>query len=274
MSDSLPALAAWLWVVAGGAAAGAMNALAGGGTFFSFPALLAAGLPPVVANATNSVALWPASLASAWAYRKELRRYAKALPAMTVMALIGGALGALLLLLTPNRTFAVMIPWLLLAATLIFAAAPRLNQWLTAHRAKNPSLPHPTAAQDASSPVIARPSARLFQLIVAVYGGFFGAGMGIVMIAAIALQGIDDIHEIQALKNALSAAIYTVAAATFVLGGAVSWPHLVVTAASASLGGYLAGRLARRLPPSRLRRFVLFAGSALTCYYFISIYWS
>ncbi|GAB6080655.1 sulfite exporter TauE/SafE family protein [Hydrogenophilus hirschii] len=271
---------AWFGVILGGAAAGAMNALAGGGTFFSFPALLAAGLPPVVANATNSVALWPASLFTAWAYRHELRRYAHHLVVMVVIALIGGALGAVLLLFTPNRTFATLIPWLLLIATLLFAAPPRINRWLTKQRqtAASAISPQPLAEKRNDTVIappgssIAHPGARLFQFFVAIYGGFFGAGMGIVMIAAIALQRIEDIHEIQALKNLLSAAIYTVAAATFVIGGAVSWPHLVVTAMSASVGGYLAGRVARRLPAKWLRTFVLFVGTALTCYYFVSVY--
>jgi hypothetical protein len=245
----------WFIVFLGGAAAGAMNALAGGGTFFSFPALLAAGLAPITANATNSVALWPASLASVLAYRRELLSHQQQLPAMVVRAALGGAIGAGLLLITTQQTFAQLIPWLLLAATLIFALAPRIRP-----RLKRPNASRPT------------PGAQLFQLLVAIYGGFFGAGMGIVMIAAIALQGVEEMHEIQALKNLLSAVIYTVAALTFVVSGAVSWPHLVVTALAASLGGYAATYLARQLPVSWLRRFVLFVGTALTCYYFALVY--
>ncbi len=248
-------LFSWFALCLGGAAAGAMNALAGGGTFFSFPALLATGLAPITANATNSVALWPASLASALAYRRELLPHQQQLPAMVVRAALGGAIGAGLLLMTPQQTFAQLIPWLLLTATLLFTLAPIIRRRLTR---LNTSRPGPTA--------------QLVQLLVAIYGGFFGAGMGIVMIAAIALQGVEEIHEIQALKNLLSAVIYTVAALTFVVSGAVSWPHLVVTALAASLGGYAAGHLARRLPASWLRRFVLFVGTALTCYYFILVY--
>lgn len=255
MSELTP----WLLVVLGGAAAGAMNALAGGGTFFSFPALLAAGLPPVTANATNSVALWPASLAAVWAYRHELQHYAAQLRGMVVRALAGGAAGALLLLATPNQTFAVLVPWLLLMATLLFALAPHLNRW-RATRAAGAPAPRNACASHA------------FQLLVACYGGFFGAGMGIVMIAAIAMQGVKEIHEIQALKNLLSAAIYSIAALTFVVSGAVSWPHLLLCAAAAAIGGYGAGRIARRLPAVWLRRFVLFVGTLLTCYYFVSVY--
>ncbi|MDD2408461.1 MAG: sulfite exporter TauE/SafE family protein [Tepidiphilus sp.] len=245
----------WILLALGGFGAGAMNAIAGGGTFLSFPALLAIGLPPVTANASNSVALWPASLASAWAYRRELARYRRHLPRLTLAAFLGGALGGGLLLVTSNALFARLVPWLLLTATLLFALAPRINRWLEARRRAGPR--HTLGW-----------GGTIFQLLVSVYGGFFGAGMGIVMIAAIAMQGIEDINEINALKNWLSAVIYSVAALTFTLGGAVSWPHTLVVLLAAAAGGYLAGRIARRLPAIWLRRFILLVGTALTLYYF------
>jgi uncharacterized membrane protein YfcA len=247
----------WILLALGGFGAGAMNAIAGGGTFLSFPAMLAIGLPPVTANASNSVALWPASLASAWAYRRELARYRQHLPRLTLAALLGGAVGGGLLLVTSNALFARLVPWLLLTATLLFALAPRINRWLEARRR---SGPRQTLGWGGT----------LFQLLVSVYGGFFGAGMGIVMIAAIAMQGIEDINEINALKNWLSAVIYSVAALTFTLGGAVSWPHTLAVLLAAAAGGYLAGRIARRLPAIWLRRFILLVGTALTLYYFLS----
>ncbi|WP_142810516.1 sulfite exporter TauE/SafE family protein [Tepidiphilus olei] len=246
----------WILLALGGFGAGAMNAIAGGGTFLSFPALLAIGLPPVTANASNSVALWPASLASAWAYRRELARYRQHLPRLTLAAFLGGALGGGLLLVTSNALFARLVPWLLLTATLLFALAPRINRWLEARRRAGPRQ---TLGWGGT----------IFQLLVSVYGGFFGAGMGIVMIAAIAMQGIEDINEINALKNWLSAVIYSVAALTFTLGGAVSWPHTLVVLLAAAAGGYLAGRIARRLPAIWLRRFILLVGTALTLYYFL-----
>lgn len=245
----------WILLALGGFGAGAMNAIAGGGTFLSFPALLAIGLPPVTANASNSVALWPASLASAWAYRRELARYRRHLPRLTLAAFLGGALGGGLLLVTSNALFARLVPWLLLTATLLFALAPRINRWLEARRRAGPR--HTLGW-----------GGTIFQLLVSVYGGFFGAGMGIVMIAAIAMQGIEDLNEINALKNWLSAVIYSVAALTFTLGGAVSWPHTLVVLLAAAAGGYLAGRIARRLPAIWLRRFILLVGTALTLYYF------
>ncbi len=245
----------WILLALGGFGAGAMNAIAGGGTFISFPALLAIGLPPVTANASNSVALWPASLASAWAYRRELARYRQHLPRLTLAAFVGGALGGGLLLVTSNALFARLVPWLLLTATLLFALAPRINRWLEARRRAGPRQALGWGG-------------TLFQLLVSVYGGFFGAGMGIVMIAAIAMQGIEDLNEINALKNWLSAVIYSVAALTFTLGGAVSWPHTLVVLLAAAVGGYLAGYVARRLPAIWLRRFILLVGTALTLYYF------
>ncbi|WP_028873790.1 sulfite exporter TauE/SafE family protein [Tepidiphilus margaritifer] len=247
----------WILLALGGFGAGAMNAIAGGGTFLSFPAMLAIGLPPVTANASNSVALWPASLASAWAYRRELARYRQHLPRLTLAALLGGAVGGGLLLVTSNALFARLVPWLLLTATLLFALAPRINRWLEARRRAGPRQ---TLGWGGT----------LFQLLVSVYGGFFGAGMGIVMIAAIAMQGIEDLNEINALKNWLSAVIYSVAVVTFTLGGAVSWPHTLAVLLAAAAGGYLAGRIARRLPAIWLRRFILLVGTALTLYYFLS----
>ncbi len=246
----------WTLLALGGFGAGAMNAIAGGGTFLSFPALLAIGLPPVTANASNSVALWPASLASAWAYRRELARYRQHLPRLTLAAFVGGALGGGLLLVTSNALFARLVPWLLLTATLLFALAPRINRWLEARRRAGPRQALGWGG-------------TLFRLLVSVYGGFFGAGMGIVMIAAIAMQGIEDLNEINALKNWLSAVIYSVAALTFTLGGAVSWPHTLVVLLAAAVGGYLAGYVARRLPAIWLRRFILLVGTALTLYYFL-----
>lgn len=247
----------WILLALGGFGAGAMNAIAGGGTFLSFPAMLAIGLPPVTANASNSVALWPASLASALAYRRELARYRQHLPRLTLAALLGGAVGGGLLLVTSNALFARLVPWLLLTATLLFALAPRINRWLEARRRAGPRQ---TLGWGGT----------LFQLLVSVYGGFFGAGMGIVMIAAIAMQGIEDLNEINALKNWLSAVIYSVAVVTFTLGGAVSWPHTLAVLLAAAAGGYLAGRIARRLPAIWLRRFILLVGTALTLYYFLS----
>jgi uncharacterized membrane protein YfcA len=260
MDASLTATYALLAIAAFGA--GAMNSVAGGGTFLSFPALLAAGVPPVMANASNSVALWPGSLAAAWAFRTELMRFRKSLPLLTLVAFLGGIAGGLLLLATSNAAFANLIPWLLLVATVLFAFSTPFSALLS--RLRKPATE--TDAAPGKRQVGA--GGFLFQLVVSIYGGFFGAGMGILMLAALAIQGFDDVHEINALKNWLSAVIYSVAVVTFVVADAVSWRHTTVMLVTGTLGGYLGGRVARRIPALWLRRFIVALGSLLTLAYF------
>jgi len=240
-----------------GLLAGAVNAVAGGGTFFSFPALLAVGLPPVIANASNAVALWPGSLAAAWAFRRELRRFRSSLAAMSLVALGGGLLGGLLLLATSNTLFTRLVPWLLLTATMLFACSDRLS----------------TLTSDSAREAAGRgfgAGGHGFQFAVSVYGGFFGAGMGIVMLAALAIQGIHDIHELNALKNWLSALIYSVAVITFITAGAVSWPHTLVMLIASTFSSYCGARLAHRIAAVWLRRFIITIGAALTLYFFLT----
>jgi uncharacterized protein len=233
--------------------AGAMNAVAGGGTFFSFPALLAVGVPPVVANASNSVALWPASLSGAWAYRKELAHYRRYLIPMGIVSFIGGIAGGLLLLATKDAMFSKLIPWLLLFATVLFAFSGKISVWLRG----------PDSGKPNNSPL-----SLLGQAVVSVYGGFFGAGMGILMLASLAMAGHDDVHEINAIKNLLSAIIYSVTVLTFIAAGAVSWPYTLIMIATATLGGYAGARVARKIPAQWLRRFIIAVGFILTGFYF------
>lgn len=248
-------MSAWQIALVGFAAfcAGAMNSVAGGGTFFSFPALLAAGVPPVAANASNSVALWPASLSGAWAYRKELARYKRYLIPMGFVSLVGGIGGGLLLLTTKDATFSRLIPWLLLFATLLFAFSSKISSLLRGAETSKPS--NSTAALAGHA-------------VVSVYGGFFGAGMGILMLASLAMAGHDDVHEINAIKNLLSAIIYSVTVLTFVIAGAVSWPHTLVMLATATIGGYWGASVARKIPAIWLRRFIIAVGFILTVFYF------
>ena len=250
-----------LLIGAGGFAAGAVNSMAGGGTFFSFPALLAVGLPPVVANASNSVALWPASLSGAWAYRKELARYRRYLLPMGIASFIGGAAGGLLLLQAGDARFSALIPWLLAFATGLFAFSPQLSKALRKLR------PAPQT-QAGSSTGAGSPVGWGVQLLVSIYGGFFGAGMGILMMASLAIGGHEDVQHINALKNILSAVIYSVTVVTFIVAGAVSWPHTAIMLVTASLGGYWGARIARNIQGPWLRRLVIAVGCALTVYYF------
>jgi uncharacterized protein len=189
-------------LVAGGAfLAGGMNALAGGGTFFSFPALLAAGVPPITANASNTVALWPASLSSAWAYRAELAKHRQWVIALTAVAFVGGISGGLLLLAISNAAFTRLIPWLLLTATVLFAFSKSIGNTVRALKVRFGS------ANQEDRP--GSPSGLFFQFLVTVYGGFFGAGQGILTLAALSIQGIDDMQELNALKNWISGVTYT-----------------------------------------------------------------
>ncbi|MCZ4306608.1 sulfite exporter TauE/SafE family protein [Zoogloeaceae bacterium G21618-S1] len=233
--------------------AGAMNSVAGGGTFFSFPALLAVGVPSVMANASNAVALWPASLAGALASRDALYKYRDRLLPLSIVAFLGGLLGGVLLLKVQDRLFTQLIPWLLGVATLLFALSGSLSRLLARLRG--------TAGPSHGL------GGTVFQFLVSVYGGFFGSGMGIVMIAALAIQGHTDLNEINALKNWLSAVIYSIAVVTFVIAGAVSWPHTWIMLITAVAGGYMGARLARRLPAVWLRRMVITIGCGPTVYY-------
>ncbi len=248
-------------LVAGGAfLAGAMNAMAGGGTFFSFPALLAAGVPPVTANASNTVALWPASLSSAWAYRQELARHKTWVIGLTVVSFFGGIGGGLLLLATSNDAFAKMIPWLLLIATALFAFSNQVGSLVK--RIKG------CLGQQTEKSTPGGFGGLLFQFIVAVYGGFFGAGQGILTLAALSIQGVTHVQELNGLKNWIAAITYTVSALTFIIAGAISWPHTLVMLLTATLGGYAGALLAKRLPGLWLKRLVIAVGAGLTLIYF------
>lgn len=253
-------------LVGGGAfLAGAMNAMAGGGTFFSFPALLAAGVPPVVANASNCVALWPASLSSALAYRKEVMRHPRWTLLLVIAAFIGGITGGLLLLATSNAAFAKLIPWLLLIATVLFAFSSQVSRLVRSVKSR-------IGLGDQARGTPGGVGGLLFQLAVAIYGGFFGAGLGILTLAALAIQGVEDIQELNGLKNLTSAVNYTFAAGTFIIAGAVSWPHTVLMTATAMAGALAGAALARRLPALWLRRLVVAVGSTLTTVYFAKTY--
>lgn len=243
---------------AAGLVGGTVNAIAGGATFFTFPAMLAVGLPPVIANASNTVALWPASCAAALAERRELwATRATALP-LILIGLAGGLIGALLLLVTSNDTFRVLVPFLLLLATATFAGSGRLLAWLRSRR----------AAGGAAGPRLRHPAILALIGFCAIYGGYFGAGIGIMMMAGLTVAGIEQLHLANALKNLLAATINGVAVLVFVLSGIVAWPATLVMLAGAVAGGFLGARLARRIPAPALRAVVVTVGTLLTAWYF------
>lgn len=258
-------IASFALIAAGAFLAGGMNAIAGGGTFFSFPALLAIGVPPITASASNTVALWPASLSGAWAYRREAMRHGRWALILIGVSLVGGICGGLLLLAISNAAFSMLIPWLLLIATALFAFSGQVQK-IVAWSKQKLGL---SAGGEANPGSV---GGALFQLVVATYGGFFGAGLGILTLAALAIQGFKDMQELNALKNVASAVNYTVAALTFIIAGAISWPHTLVMLATATVGGYAGASLARRLPALLLRRLVVVVGAGLTLIYFYKTY--
>ncbi|KAA2241107.1 sulfite exporter TauE/SafE family protein [Salinarimonas soli] len=240
-----------------GLLAGMVNALAGGGTFFTFGALMAAGLPPVVANATSAVAVSPANLSSSWAYRREIGANLRRFAVLSVLSLIGGTIGAYILTQTRNEAFRQVVPWLLLFATLLFAASPWIVRQARA------------LARPGSSGRSANAIGLGFQLLVSVYGGFFGAGMGIVMLAALAITEGDNFHRINAAKNLCSTVIQLSAVVLFIAAGLVSWPETLVVGAASIVGGYTGVAFGRRLPAATIRYLVIAVGAALTAYFFI-----
>lgn len=243
-------------LVVAAAAGGAQNAIAGGGSFLTFPSLVLAGLSSVQANATSAVALWPGSLASAAGYREELAHPgARRLNlALGLSSLAGGGLGALLLLVTPAALFDWLVPFLLLVATLLFAAGEPLRRAMGARA-------------EAADP--APLTAALWHFPIAVYGGYFGGGMGMMMLALFALLGMRDVHRMNGLKSLLGVAINGVAIATFAIGGLVVWKPAALMIAGAVIGGYGGARLARRIPQRTVRPVIVVIGLALAALFLL-----
>jgi uncharacterized membrane protein YfcA len=237
-------------------AAGALNAIAGGGTLLTFPVLLTVGVSPVVANGTSTVALVPGSMAGAWGYRRELEVSRRWLLLLCGPCVVGGWVGTWLVTEMDERYFAMLVPWLILLATLLFLAQPTLSR-LTGigHGVQRPSLGTLVGI-------------ALFQFFVAVYGGYFGAGIGILMLSSLGLLGLTDIHRMNALKTFLAACINLVAVIEFAVKGKVVWSYALLMAVAAIAGGYLGAHYARRLRPSVVRWFVIAIGFALSAYFF------
>ncbi len=239
-----------------GLIAGIVNAIAGGGTFFTFPVFLAAGLPPIVANASNAIAVWPGHAFATIGYRNELVKHREGLGKSMLIALIGGTLGAFLLIFTGNQAFTKLIPFLILFATIIFAYGAKLNTIVSSfsNSGKHGLL------------------GGFLEFIFALYGGFFGAGLGIMLMAGLQILGYHDIQANNALKNLLSTIIASVAVAIFAFLGIVSWSHALVAFAGASVGGLLGARFAQWLSAVWLHRIVIVFGMFLSVYYFIMYY--
>lgn len=248
---------------------GALNSVAGGGSFLTFPMLLFTGVPPIIANATSTVALWPGSVASVGAYRAELR-HVRHIALLSIVSLIGGAGGALLLLHTPSSAFEGLIPYLLGLATALFAFNKRLTAALRGYRERRAGESGTLdTAKDGRDTTRGLAGLGLAQLVIATYGGYFGGGIGILMLATLGLMGMDKIHEMNALKTVLASAINGVAVILFVLAGSVYWAQALVMLAGAVFGGYMGARYALRIDQQLLRRIVVAVGAVLTVYFFI-----
>ena len=235
--------------------AGGVNSLAGGGTLITFPTLLWLGLPSVTANATNTVAIWPGSIGSLWGFRRELGRTQPKMRWLTIPSFAGGAIGALLLRLTPSGVFDKLIPFLILFATLLFSLQGPINRWL--------GEPHGEQRWFTG--------ALLMQLGVAVYGGYFGAGMSIMMLTALSVLGMTDILEMNALTSLYGLCINGIAAVLFIWSHMVSWPFVLVMAVGSILGGYAAAGTARRIGKEAVRRFVIAVGFTISVALFIRV---
>jgi len=245
----------YIWLVVASFIAGVMNAMAGGGSFVSFPAMLSIGVAPIQANATNTVALWPGQLTSVAALRDDLRR--DLLPVVCTASIAGGVSGAVVLLNTRQITFMHLVPWLLLVASLLFGISGPVSRWLRARSAE----PHA-----ARTPSIL----PLFCVLLPVcfYIGYFGAGAGFLIMTALALFGVEEMHALNSLKVLAACLSNLCAVMTFVFKGAVIWHYCVISMVFAGVGGYVGAQYARRMNPAVLRTIVVVTGCVVAAYFF------
>ncbi len=229
--------------------AGAINSVAGGGTLLTFPTLLSIGVPPIAANATSTVALVPGSFSAFYGYRDEMRDSRREVLLFAIPSVIGGGVGALFVSRVGDRTFAALVPWLIFGATVLFAIQPAVKRWLES-----------AAEHDERKRA---PYVVVFQLLVSVYGGFFGAGMGILMLAALGFLGVRGIHRMNGVKNLAAVCINGVAAITFAILGRVRWGYAAWMAVAALLGGLIGAGMAKRMGERNVRRLVIGIGIAI-----------
>jgi hypothetical protein len=240
----------WVLLLAAAFVGGGINSVAGGGSFLTFPALLLAGIPAIPANATNNTAMWLGVVASARGYREEIQTYRTVIVPAIVISLVGSVAGALLLLHTPAKIFERMIPWLLLFATAVFAISPLITR---THKPKGVHSPWQLTAQ----------------FFVAVYGGYFGAGMGIMMLAILTFSALPNMNAMNGVKNLLSIMINGMAVVPFVIAGIINWPVALAMAVFSMGGGYFGARFFRRVPSHVTRWIVLGIGAGMSAYFFI-----
>ncbi len=264
-SSGLPLSMDWrgVWLIVAAFLAGVLNAVAGGGSFLSFPALLSMGILPVQANATNTVAIWPGQLTSIAAYRDDVRKNLRVAWPMGLAGLLGGTAGAVVLLNTPQMTFLHLVPWLLLGAASIFAVSGPVSRWLE-------RLNQQRRQEAIAGHVHAPRRLPLFfaTIVVAFYIGYFGAGAGFLLISMLALFGYQDIHTINALKVVANTLANGIAFIIFVVDGQVAWRYGLLTMIACAIGGYASASQARRVPQPVLRAIVVLIGLSMAGWFF------
>jgi uncharacterized protein len=237
--------------------AGGLNAVAGGGSFITFPTLIFTGVSPIAANATNNTALWVAGLASVGAYRRDLDVERRTMLILSMASLVGGLLGSLALLYTSADVFKKLIPYLLLVATCVFIGGESFKQWLQ------------SLNQTASPKPIPLVYLIIAQLLISIYGGFFGAGIGILMLATLTFFNLKNIHAMNALKTFLATCINGIAIVPFLFAGIIAWHQVILMAVGGSLGSYVVASSARKVPAQIIRRFVSIVAISMTVYFFV-----
>jgi uncharacterized membrane protein YfcA len=247
----------WVWLVVAAFLGGLLNAVAGGGSFLLFPAMLGMKMLPIQANATNTVALWPGQLTSIAAYRQDIRKNLRLAVPMALAGFLGGTAGATVLLSTPQLTFLHLVPWLLLFAALIFAFSGPVSRWLTHRKGSIVQAPAPRRL-----PVF------LAAIVVCFYIGYFGAGAGFLIITLLSLFGYQDLNEINALKVVSTTMANGIAFAIFVVNGQVIWRYCLLAMITCAIGGYTSASLARRVPQPVLRGSVVFIGLSMAAWFF------
>ena len=246
----------WCVLLLAAFVAGALNAVAGGGSFLTLPALVFTGVPPVAANATGTVALLPGYAAGAWGFREDMQAPpGLSMKSVVLLSLIGGSLGAALLLFTPNELFRKVVPWLLLAATAMFAFGPQLRKWAARGGEASPQ---------AASPI----KAAIGMLAVAIYGGYFNGGLGILLLALFGLLGQTQLNAMNGMKNLVSALLTAIAVAIYAAGGIVQWQQALIMMLAATAGGYGGARVARKIPAQWLRWGIVATGLVMSGVFF------
>ncbi len=244
--------------------AGAINSVAGGGTLLTFPALTwilgSSATAAVVANATSTVALFPGSIAATWGYRREMSGQGRWIVPLMVPSLIGGLIGTWLVVTQPAKIFQQMVPWLILAASALLLLQPAITKWTGIGK------PHATPTTTTMAGIV------VFQFLIALYGGYFGAGIGILMLSSLALMGLGDIHRMNALKSLLASAINGTSVAMFVMTGKVDWSYAIPMIIAGIAGGFAGASVSRKLDKNVVRWIVIAIGFGLATYYFTRVY--